>query len=108
MCIDLGRKGIKPEEKDEAEKKFFNAKKVHIIMKQTARQLGVQFAELYDQWGWDLYDQFEHAYIAFRIILSDPDEIFNRIEIEEEHKEALIDVISKRMKVDPLRIRVEF
>ena len=33
MCIDLNKKGINPDDKDEAYKNYINAKKVHIIMK---------------------------------------------------------------------------
>lgn len=47
------------------------AKKVHAIMCQTAIKLNIAVEELYQQWGWDLYDcGFEHAYDAFRIALA--------------------------------------
>ena len=93
MCIDLNKKNINPDDKDEAHKRYLNAKKVHIIMKQTARKLKVPDSELYEAWGWDLYDIFEHAYIAFRIILTDPEAVFSKIDIEPEQREALIDVL---------------
>lgn len=40
-------------------------------MCQTAIKLNIAVEELYQQWGWDLYDcGFEHAYDAFRIALA--------------------------------------
>jgi translation initiation factor 2 alpha subunit (eIF-2alpha) len=42
-------------------------------MCQTAIKLNIAVEELYQQWGWDLYDEkcgFEHAYDAFRIALA--------------------------------------
>ena len=53
----------------QAEKFFKKAKMVHNIMKQTAVKLGCYLQELYEKFGWGLYDKFEHAYDAFRLIM---------------------------------------
>jgi translation initiation factor 2 alpha subunit (eIF-2alpha) len=36
-------------------------------MCQTAIKLQIKVEDLYDRWGWDLYEKFEHAFDAFRI-----------------------------------------
>lgn len=72
MCIDLTKKSIKPELQDAAVKRFKKAKQVHGIMRQAAIKLQTPVEELYEQFGWDLYDKcgYEHAYDAFRVCLS--------------------------------------
>ena len=69
--VDLTKKSLKPEEVDEADKKYKKSKKVHEIMIECAIKLKTPIAELYEAWGWDLYDQcgFEHAYDAMRVFL---------------------------------------
>lgn len=70
MCIDLSKKSIKPEAVETATKRYKKAKQVHTIMRQTAIKLNTKVEELYEQFGWDLYEKFDHAYDAFRIALT--------------------------------------
>ena len=79
-------------------------------MRQTAVKLKTPVLELYERWGWDLYDScgFEHAYDAFRIALSDPQTVFSQIDIPDEHQKVLLETIRKKMTVNPLKIRVDF
>ena len=84
-CIDLSKKNMKADAIDEAYKRYIASKKVHAIMRQTAIKLKTPVIELYERWGWDLYDNFEHAHDAFRIALSDPQTVFSQIDIPEEH-----------------------
>lgn len=72
MCIDLTKKSLKPESMDLARQRFKKAKQVHGIMRQAAVKLQTPVEELYDQFGWDLYEKcgYEHAYDAFRVCLS--------------------------------------
>jgi translation initiation factor 2 subunit 1 len=67
--IDLSKKKVQPEEAAECEKYYKKAKTVHNIFKQTAVKLGVTLKDIYEKFGWDLYDKYVHAYDAFRIIL---------------------------------------
>ena len=32
--------------------------------------------KLYEKFGWDLYDKFEHAYDAFKLAMNDPEAVF--------------------------------
>ena len=72
MCIDLTKKNVKPELQDAAVKRFKKAKQVHAIMRQVAVKLQTPTEELYEQFGWDLYEKcgFDHAYDAFRVAMT--------------------------------------
>lgn len=55
----------------EEKKKFFDKSKiVDLILRLTAHNLQCKLIELYEGFGWDLYDLFEHAYDAFKLILT--------------------------------------
>ena len=49
---------------------------VHNILKQVAVKLDCKLLSLYEQFGWKLYKKYDHAYDAFRIIMSDPESVF--------------------------------
>ena len=42
---------------------------VHNILKEVAMKLNCKLIELYESFGWDLYDKYEHAYDAFKMIM---------------------------------------
>lgn len=67
--VDLSKKKVLPEEAAKREKFFKKAKMVHNIMKETAVKLDCYLIELYEKFGWDLYDKFDHAFDAFRLSL---------------------------------------
>lgn len=57
---------------------------VHNILKEVAVKLDCKLVELYERFGWDLYDKYEHAYDAFKLIMNDPDLVFNKLNISED------------------------
>ena len=68
----------------EEKKKYFDKSKVvHLIMKLTAFKLKCKLIELYEAFGWDLYDKFDHAYDALKLCLTDPDLVFSKITISD-------------------------
>lgn len=67
--IDLSKKKVQPEEAVTCEKYFKKAKMVHNILKQMAVKMDCTLLSLYEQFGWDLYDKFGHAYDSFRLIM---------------------------------------
>ena len=67
--IDLSRKKVNQEEAIEAEKYFKKAKMVHSIMKMTSTMTKVPLEELYERFGWGLYNKCDHAYDAMRLAL---------------------------------------
>lgn len=83
--VDVTRKTVKLDEANQKMAYFKNAKKVHAIMRTVAVQLKTPVEELYEEWGWDLYDRFDHAFDAFRIALQDPEQVFSKVECPEKH-----------------------
>ena len=69
--IDLSKKNILREALEESEERWKKSKKVHEIMIETSIKIKAPIEELYEAWGWDLYDKcgFEHALDALRVAL---------------------------------------
>lgn len=63
---------------------------------------------LYEKFGWDLYDKYGHAFDAFRLIMSEPEQVFKEIDITEEEKKVLLDSIARKMAPTPVKIRADF
>ena len=82
--IDLSKKTLQVADAEAKKKEFDKAKVVHLILKLTANDMKCKLIDLYEQFAWDLYDKFEHAYDAFKLCLSDPELVFSKIDITDE------------------------
>jgi translation initiation factor 2 subunit 1 len=106
--IDLSKKTMQIKDVEEKKQMFNKSKVVHLIMNLTAFNLQCKTIELYEAFGWDLYDKFGHAYNAFKLALTDPDVVFEQITITPEQKSALLANISKKMAAKPIKLRAIF
>jgi translation initiation factor 2 subunit 1 len=119
--IDLSKKKVQPEEALQTERHFKKAKMVHNILRQVAIKMDCTLLELYEAFGWDLYDKFGHAYDAFRLIMrydgvgqltllyySDHESVFKEIDITEAMKPVLIESIAKKMAPSAIKLRADF
>ena len=106
--IDLQKKTVQIQDVEEKKKWFDKSKMVNLIMKLTAFTLKCKTIELYEAFGWDLYDKFDHAFDALKLCLSDPELVFDKINITEEQKTALIANINKKMAAQPIKLRARF
>lgn len=106
--IDLSKKKVLATDAIVSEKHFKKAKMVHNILKQVATKLDCTLLELYEKFGWDLYDKYTHAFDAFRLIMNEPDSVFSQIKITEPQKKALIEAISRKMAPSAVKIRCDF
>jgi translation initiation factor 2 subunit 1 len=68
--IDLSKRRVSPEDVIRAEEKFSKTKAVHTIMRHVSSVCKVRLEELYQQFGWDLYKKFGHAYDAFKLAVT--------------------------------------
>ena len=68
--IDLSKKMVQPDDIEIRKKHFEKCKIVHLILRLTCHTLGCELLTLYEDFGWDLYDKFEHAYDAFKLALT--------------------------------------
>ena len=110
MYIDLSKKSIMPDGRDEAEQRWHKSKKVHEIMFETAMKLKTPIEQLYELWGWEIYEKtgFDHALDALRVSMQDPDMVFSKINIPDDHKVKLIETLNRKLTVHPFKIRVDF
>ncbi len=126
--IDLSKKKVNRDDANNQEEIYKKAKMVHSIMKQCCEKLRAAYVEenktlpedkqtdletvtllsLYEKFGWDFYDKYEHANDAFRLIMSDPEEHLAKVSISEMEKTALLESISRRMTPKPLKICCDF
>jgi translation initiation factor 2 subunit 1 len=77
-------------------------------MKFTAFALQCKLIDIYEAFGWDLYDKFDHAYDAFKLCLTDPDLVFSKVTITPKQREALLASINKKMAAAPQKLRTTF
>jgi len=106
--IDLTKRNMQREDIEELKANYKKSKVVHLIMKLTAYTLQKCTIDIYESFGWDLYDKFPHAYDALKLCLSDPEIVFSKIDISEAEKEALLKNINKKMAPSPIKLRSRF
>jgi len=107
--IDLSKKNvIKQDEIASFEEKYKKSKSVHGIMKTLAQKIQVDVEVLYSEFGWDLYNHFDHAFDALKIALNNPNDVFSKVKILDEHKKALLEILSKKMIAQTVKIRADF
>ena len=106
--IDLSKKTLHQDDIEEKKKFFKKSQMVHLIMKLTAVTLGTKVLTCYENFGWDLYDHFEHALDAFKLSLTEPDMVFAKLTITDAEKEALIKNITKKLASAPVKMRTKF
>ena len=67
--IDLSKKTLQQIDVDAKKKEFDKAKIVHLILRLTAFNMQCKLIDLYEAFAWDLYEQFDHCYDAFKLCL---------------------------------------
>lgn len=95
--IDLSKRTVQINDINEKKAFFEKSKVVHLIMRLTAFNLQCKTLDLYEAFGWDLYDKFEHTYDAFKLCLSEPELVFSKVTISEAQQTALIANINKKL-----------
>ena len=108
--IDLSKKKVLAADAEATEIYYKKAKMVHNILKQMAVKKGPDctLLSLYEDFGWDLYDKYGHAFDAFRLIMSDKEAVFKEIKISTEDQRVLVEAISRKMAPTPLKLRADF
>jgi len=113
--IDLSKKKVLVADATSTEIIFKKAKMVHNILRQVVVKLnakpveaGVTLLDLYEKFGWDLYDKYDHAYNAFRQIMNDKEEVFKKIKISADEKAFLYEAIARKMAPTALKLRADF
>ncbi|CAG8567815.1 13294_t:CDS:2 [Funneliformis caledonium] len=53
-------------------------------MRHVAEKLNIVLEDLYKQIGWPLYSKYGHAYEAFKLAITEPEKVFEGLEISQE------------------------
>ena len=116
--IDLSKKKVLAADAAATELHFKKAKMVHNILRQMACKLNeapkgedhqqVTLLQLYEKFGWRLYERYDHAFDAFRLIMSDPEAVYKEINITSEEQKILYESIARKMAPTPLKLRADF
>eukprot|EP00163_Fabomonas_tropica_P003196 TRINITY_DN1267_c0_g2_i1.p1 TRINITY_DN1267_c0_g2~~TRINITY_DN1267_c0_g2_i1.p1 ORF type:complete len:302 (-),score=99.60 TRINITY_DN1267_c0_g2_i1:473-1378(-) len=104
--IDLSKRRVSPEEVEKCEAKYAQSKAVHSVLRHVAEITHNDLNDLYERFGWDMYDRYGHAIEGFKASLKDP-EVFARYNLEPDLLEALMANIKRRMSPQPIKIRAE-
>jgi translation initiation factor 2 subunit 1 len=105
--IDLSKRRVSPEDVIKAEEKFNKSKAVHSIMRHVAEKLNLVLEDLYQQIGWPLYKKYGHAYEAFKLAITEPEKVFEDLEMSPEVSEELSNNIKRRLTPQPIKIRAD-
>ncbi|KAI9005633.1 eukaryotic translation initiation factor 2 alpha subunit-domain-containing protein [Hyaloraphidium curvatum] len=103
--IDLSKRRVSPEEIVKCEEKFNKSKAVHSILGHVAERLDMPLEDLYKSVGWPLYEKYGHAYDAFKLAITEPDKVFEGIEMTDEIKKELFANIRRRLTPQPIKFR---
>jgi len=103
--IDLSKRKVAPEDIQKCEEKFNKSKAVHSIMRYVAEKQGINLEVLYQNMGWPLYRKFGHAYDAFKLAITEPDTVFENLEMTPEVKDELLSNVRRRLTPQPIKIR---
>ncbi|CAI2184374.1 11672_t:CDS:2, partial [Funneliformis geosporum] len=105
--IDLSKRRVSPEDVAKAEEKFNKSKAVHSIMRHVAEKLNIVLEDLYKQIGWPLYSKYGHAYEAFKLAITEPEKVFEGLEISQDISDELLNNIKRRLTPQPIKIRAD-
>ena len=107
--IDLSNKKIKPEEVNKCNLRYAKSKQVENIVKLLALRTYKSMETIYKKVIWPLYKTHNHALDALKeIIVNGNLSILNRLNINDEIKNELINILKKRWKHIPIKIRADF
>lgn len=106
--IDLSKRRVDPDSIAKCEDRYNKAKAVHRVLRQVAEKQGLILKDLYRSIGWPLYKKYGHAYDAFKLCLTDQEDIFKGLpDLDPELVAVLTDYIKKRLAPQPIKIRAD-
>ena len=106
--IDLSKKQVNEEEKDQCKLRYAKSKQVEVIAKMLSIHTETPIGTVYKKIIWPLYDNHEHALDALKEIVLGETTILDRLKIDNNIKDELLKIIKERLAVQPVKIRADF
>lgn len=76
VCVDTLQEDI-----SKCEDRYNRSKVVHGIMRHVAETTPAKLEDLYTQFGWPLYKKYGHAFEAFKLLVAEPDQMWNQMKV---------------------------
>jgi len=106
--IDLSKRRVSPEDIAKCEEKYNKTRAVHSIMRHVSETCKVRLESLYQQFGWDLYKRYGHAYEAFKLAVTKPEEVLvAKYDLNVDVRDSLLKNISRRLTPQAIKIRAD-
>ena len=107
--IDLSNGFDNPEEVDKCNLRYAKSKQVENIVKLLALRTYKSMEAIYKKVIWPLYKTHNHALDALEEVIEKGNlSILNRLNVNDEIKNELINILKKRWKHIPIKIRADF
>ena len=105
--IDLSKRRVSTEEIRKCEDRYNKGKAVNQIIRHVAETTGYDMEELYKRTAWHFDKKFGSSYDAFKLSITDPDTVFEGVELDAKVKDLLLHDIRKRLTPQPVSLDEE-
>lgn len=105
--IDLSFKKVSPSQSEECCKKFTMTKIAFNIFKQLSIMHDKEVESYYTSIVWDVRDKFGHEYNLFKLMLSEREKILEQIDLSDDEKKNLYNLVIKKMRAKILWARAD-
>ncbi|GAA5885190.1 hypothetical protein JCM6882_007266 [Rhodosporidiobolus microsporus] len=105
--IDLSKRRVSAEDVIKCEERYNKSKTVHTIMRHVAEKTGKEMDEVNEIVAWPLYQKYGHAHDAFKLSISEPDQVFGDLSIPADILDSLRSEIARRLTPQPVKIRAD-
>jgi translation initiation factor 2 subunit 1 len=108
--IDLSKRRVSPQEITMTEERYNKSKAAHSIMRHLAEMRQIPLEQLLQAHVWPLYKKFGHAYDAFKLAITEPQKVWDGVDVPEPPKEVMEDLlklIRRRLTPQPVKIRAD-
>ncbi|KAJ9096358.1 hypothetical protein QFC22_003220 [Naganishia vaughanmartiniae] len=103
--IDLSKRRVSAEEVGKCEEQYEKGKTVDSIITQVSKKTGIDAEKIYEQVVWPLGKKYGHAHDAFKLAVTEPDTVFEGLNLDESLRADLLSNIARRMTPKPVKVR---
>ena len=105
--IDLSKRRVSSEDVEKCIDKYQKAKAINSILRHVAETNSLDLEVLYEKTVWHLCKIYGNIYDAFKLCLTEPNEVMAHCDIEDNLKKLLLLNIQRRLTSEPIKIRAD-